>query len=97
MSHSFELTDEQYDIIKEAADRAGRTPEDLFLEWALNEEARYRQAHPTYYETDEWLRRLGMSDEAIEASKERVRQEREMPYDADAYYMASHRNACNFE
>ena len=84
MSHSFEMTDEQCDIIREAADRAGRTPEDLFLEWALNEEARYRRAHPVYYETDEWLRHLGVSDEDIESSKERVRQEREMPYDADA-------------
>ncbi len=81
MSHRFELTDEQYDIIKEAADRAGRTPEDLFLAWALEEEPRYRQAHPAYYETDEWLRHLGVSDEDIESSKERVRQERETPYD----------------
>ena len=81
MSHSFELTDEQYDIIKEAADRAGRTPEDLFLEWALAEETRYHQAHPVYYGTDEWLRHLGVSDEDIESSKERVRQERETPYD----------------
>ena len=84
MSHRFELTDEQYDMIKEAADRAGRTPEELFLAWALEEEARYRQAHPMYYETDEWLRHLGVSDEDIESSKERVRQERETPYDADA-------------
>ena len=38
MSHVFELTDEQYEIIKEAAERCGRTPEDLFLAWALEEE-----------------------------------------------------------
>jgi len=80
----WELSDEQYKIVKEAAERSGRTPEDLFLAWALEEEARYRQAHPTYYETDEWLRRLGVSEEEVEASKESVRRERETPYDADA-------------
>ena len=84
MSHVFELSDEQYEIIQEAAARAGRTPEDLFLAWTLEEETRHRTAHPTYRETDEWLRHLGVSEEDIEASKERVRQEHEMPYDADA-------------
>ena len=84
MSHAFALTDEQYKIIEEAAERAGRTPEDLFLAWALEEETHYRTAHPTYRETDEWLRHLGVSEEDIEASKERAHQEHEMPYDADA-------------
>lgn len=88
MSHVFELTDEQYRMIRDVAEREGRTPEDLFLAWAMEEEGRYRQAHPTYYETDyetdDWLRHLGMSDEQIEASKQRVRLGQEMPYDADA-------------
>lgn len=84
MSHVFELTDEQYQMIKGVAENEGRTPEDLFLAWAMEEEGRYRRAHPTYYETNDWLRHLGVSDEQIEASKQRVRQEREMPYDADA-------------
>jgi len=84
MSHVFELTDGQYEIIREAAERSGRTPEDLFLVWTLEEEARYRQAHPTHYETDEWLRHLGVSEQEIEASKERVRRGHEMPYDTDA-------------
>lgn len=84
MSHLFSLTDEQYKVIKDVADRLGQTPEDLFVAWTIEEESRYRQAHPTYYETDEWLRHLGASADEIAASKERVRQEREMPYDADA-------------
>lgn len=84
MSHVFELTDEQYRIIKEHAEREGRTPEDLFLAWTMEEEARYRLAHPTRYDTDDWFRHLGVSDEQIEASKRRVREQREMPYDADA-------------
>ncbi len=46
MSHVFELTDEQYEIIEEVAERAGRTPEDLFLAWALEEETLpYRSPH----------------------------------------------------
>jgi hypothetical protein len=84
MSHIFELTDEQYEIIQKAAEAAGRTPQDLFLAWAMDEEARKRRAHPTYYQTDDWLRNLGVSEEEIEASKRRVRDEAEMPYDADA-------------
>jgi hypothetical protein len=84
MSHVIELTDEMYEIAKEAAERSGRTPEDLFLAWALEEESRYRRANPTYYETDEWLRHLGVSEEEVEASKERVRREHEMPCEADA-------------
>jgi hypothetical protein len=84
MSHVFELTDEQYEIVNEAAERSGRTPENLFLAWALEEETRYRQAHPTYYETDVWLRHLGVSEEEVEASQERVCREHETPYDADA-------------
>lgn len=84
MSHTFVLSDEQYKIIEDVAASEGRTPEDLFLAWALDQETRYRQEHPTYYETDDWLRHLGVSNKEIEASKERVRQEGEMSYDADA-------------
>ncbi len=84
MSHIFELTDEQYEVIQKAAAAAGRTPQDLFLAWAMEEESRLRHARPTYRGTDEWLRYLGVSDEEIEASKRRVRDEAEMPYDADS-------------
>lgn len=84
MSRVFELTDEQYQIIEKVAETEGRTPQELFLAWTLEEEARYRQAHPTHYETDDWLRHLGVSDEEIEASRRRVRRERELPHDADA-------------
>jgi hypothetical protein len=53
MSYIFTLDDGQYRIVKAAADAAGRTPEELFLAWAMAEEAQYREAHPTYYETDD--------------------------------------------
>jgi hypothetical protein len=70
MSHALSLTDEQYAIIKAVADASGRTPEDLFLAWAMEEEARYRMAHPTYLEMDDWLRHLGVSEERIERANQ---------------------------
>jgi diketogulonate reductase-like aldo/keto reductase len=66
MSKSLELTGEQYSIISEIAKSEGQTPEELFLRWAMDEETRYRQAHPTHYETDDWLRHLGVSEERIQ-------------------------------
>jgi hypothetical protein len=84
MSKALELTDEQYALMKKVGDETGRTPEEMLLAWTMDEEMRYRLAHPTYYETDDWLRHLGVSDEEIEASKQRVRAEAELPHDADA-------------
>ncbi len=84
MSHVFTLDDEQYQIIKAAADIAGRTPEELFLAWAMEEEARYRQAHPQYYETDDWLRHLGVSEQRIQRANATLATEDEHTSDADA-------------
>jgi hypothetical protein len=72
MSHVLELTEEQYKIIKAVADASGRTPEDLFLAWTMEEETRYRLEHPTHYETDEWLRHLGVSEDRIQRLNEEV-------------------------
>jgi hypothetical protein len=65
MSHAFEVSDEQYALLDRAAKEQGRTPEDLFLGWVMEIESLERRAHPTYYETDEWLRHLGATDEQI--------------------------------
>ncbi|HUY77535.1 MAG TPA: hypothetical protein VMV29_12250 [Ktedonobacterales bacterium] len=75
MSRALVLSDEQYEIIKGVADVEGRTPEDLFLAWTMAEETRYRLAHPTYYETDEWMRHLGMSDAEIQEIEAEIAQE----------------------
>jgi hypothetical protein len=69
MSHSFTLTDEQYAIIKAAADASGSTPEDLFLAWTMAEETRHRLTSPTSYETEEWFRHLGATEEQIAEAK----------------------------
>jgi hypothetical protein len=84
MSHVLELTDEHYQLLKKIGEETGRTPEEMLLAWAMDEETRYRLTHPTYSATDDWLRHLGVSDEEIEASKQRVRAEAELPHDADA-------------
>ena len=86
MAHVLELSDEQYQIVKEVAESEGRTPEDLFIAWVQDAELRAQPNHPTpaRYETDDWLRHLGVSNEEIEASKQRVRNEAEMPYDANS-------------
>jgi len=65
MSKTLELSDEQYQIIKDVAESKGRTPEELLLAWAMDAEGRYRHEHPTYYETDDWMRHLGVGEDVI--------------------------------
>jgi hypothetical protein len=72
MSHVLELSDEQYALMKKIGDETGRTPEEMLLAWTMEEEGRYRRAHPTYYETDDWLRHLGVSEERIRRLNEEV-------------------------
>ncbi len=65
MSHVLELSDEQYALMKKIGDESGRTLEEMLLAWTMEEEGRYRRAHPTYYTTHDWMRHLGMSEEEI--------------------------------
>jgi hypothetical protein len=65
MSHALELSDEQYALMKKIGDETGRTPEEMLLAWTMEEEGRYRRAHPTYYTTHDWMRHLGVSEEEI--------------------------------
>jgi len=79
MSKVIELSDEQYRIIERAAATRSQTP-DAFLA-QLIEEQRDRHTNPRYYETDDWLRHLGMSDEAIRRIDAEIKAEAET--DAD--------------
>jgi hypothetical protein len=63
MSKVIELSDDQYRIIERAAATRSQTP-DAFLA-QLIEERRDRHTDPRYYETDDWLRHLGVSEEVI--------------------------------
>jgi hypothetical protein len=79
MSKMIELSDEQYRTIEQAAATRGRTPDALVAEWI--EDLRDGYGKPRVYETEEWFRHLGMSDEVIEQVKREVREEAET--DAD--------------
>src|SRR5919198_5808403 len=75
MGKVIELTDEQYRTLAQVATAGGQTLDALLAEWI--EELRDRDRDPRYYETDDWLRHLGMSDEAIRRIDEEIRVEAE--------------------
>jgi hypothetical protein len=79
MSKVIELADEQYRIIERAAATRGQTLGAFLAQ--LIEELRDRDRDPRYYETDDWLRHLGMSDEAIRRIDAEIKAEAET--DAD--------------
>ncbi len=76
MSHIIELTDEQYQKLSQAAETEGATPAAVLAR--LIESLRDPIQELRYHQTDEWLRRLGWSDEEISDI------EREAEADADA-------------
>jgi hypothetical protein len=67
MSKVIELTDEQYRTLAQAAATRGQTPDALLAEWI--EELRDRDRDPRYYETDDWFRHLGATEEQIAEAK----------------------------
>jgi hypothetical protein len=82
MSKMIELSDEQYRIIEQAAATRGQTP-DAFLA-QLIEELRDRDRDPRYYETDDWLRHLGVSEDRIQRANARLAAREAGTADADA-------------
>lgn len=85
MSHTIELSDEQYEILREAAEARGESPDTVVA--ALIAELRESQAQqPRYYETDDFLRHLGASEEEIAELNREVAEEtaREAGANADA-------------
>jgi hypothetical protein len=70
MSKIIELTDEQYAAICHAAKERRQSPAMLIAEVA--EELRDPERTPRYFETDEWLRHLGVSEDRIRLANERI-------------------------
>ena len=66
MSHIFEVTDEEYQAITEAAKARGITPGALFTQFV--ESLRDPLKQPRYYQLDAWFRHL----EDFEESEENV-------------------------
>jgi hypothetical protein len=65
MSHTIELTDEQYQKLTQAAENEGATPDAVLAR--LIASLRDPLKEPHFYQTDAWLRHLGWSDEEISA------------------------------
>lgn len=82
MSKTIALSDEHYRIIEQVAATQGQTPDTLLTQWI--EELRDRDRNPRYYETDEWLRHLGVSAERLQRANTRVAEHEARVVDADA-------------
>ncbi len=82
MNRVITLSNEQYRTIEQAAQIRGQTPDTLLAQ--LIEELRDPRSNPRYYETDDWLRHLGMAEERMRKIDAAVRSEQECPHDADA-------------
>ena len=77
MSHTIVLSDEQYDVLRQAAEERGESPDAVVA--MLIAELRAKQSQPHYYSSDDFLRHLGASEEEIdelnrEASEENARE-----------------------
>lgn len=81
MSKVIELSDEQYRAIERMAAERGQTPELLLAQ--VIEGLRAGRA-PRYYETEDWFRHLGATEEQIAASARLARQESDEVTGADA-------------
>jgi hypothetical protein len=64
MSKTIELSDEQYQILEDAATARHQTVDGLLAQ--LTEQLRDPYTTPHFFTEDEFLRHLGMSDEMIE-------------------------------
>jgi hypothetical protein len=73
MSHSIELTDEQYQTLRALAEQRSQSADTLIAE--LIETLRAAGAAPVRYETAAWFRHLGATDEPI-AEAERIARDR---------------------
>jgi hypothetical protein len=73
MSQIFELTDEQYKTFLQAAAERGMSQEELLSTWI--KELREGNNEQRHYETDDWFRHLGATEEQIAEAK-RIAKER---------------------
>lgn len=75
MSHTIELSDEQYEILREAAEARGESPDTIVA--ALIAELHATQSQPRCYDKEEWFRHLGATEEEILESKRILSQRNE--------------------
>jgi negative regulator of replication initiation len=82
MSKVIELSDEQYRAIEHAATSQGQTPSDFLARWI--DELRDTRADAHYYETEDWFRHLGATEEQIAESARLAREESDSGANAHA-------------
>jgi hypothetical protein len=82
MSKTIQVTDEQYETITRAAASRGTTPEAVLGQ--LIEELRDPLTQPRYYETNDFLRHLGASDEEIAELEREIAEEEAREHEANA-------------
>ena len=70
MSRVIELTEEQYRAIEDAARAEGQTPDALVATWIEG----LRTRGPRYFETEEWFRHLGATEEQIAEARHIARE-----------------------
>lgn len=65
MSHAITVSDEDYEIIAQHAVSKGPHPDDLVAEWIAD-----LRETPTFFETDDWFRHLGATEEQIAEARQ---------------------------
>lgn len=73
MTKVIELSDEEFETLLRAAQARGETPQRLVVSFVEGLRDPYTQ--PRYYETDDYLRRLGASDEEIDELNREIAEE----------------------
>ena len=76
MSHALAISDNAYEMLKQIAERQGQSPEAIVEGWIA---ATSPGDNRPRYETEDWFRHLGVSEERIRKARERAASE-----DADA-------------
>lgn len=75
MTHALTISEAAYETLKQLAEQQGQSPEAIVEGWIS---ATSRGDRPRY-ETEDWFRHLGVSEERIRKARERAASE-----DADA-------------
>jgi hypothetical protein len=73
MTRKLEIPDDKYEILANAASRSGKTPQDMLAN--LISGLRDPRTDSHYFETDDWFRHLGATDDMIDREKREVRLE----------------------
>jgi hypothetical protein len=71
MSHALQISDAAYDALQKLATRQGQSPEAVLEQLITSASA----SDGPFYETEEWFRHLGMTDEEIRQAREQADQE----------------------